>query len=46
MFYNWTDEMICRYFDTHWNTSLDKICALSGRSMSEVKSILMEGTDT
>jgi len=41
MFYNWTDEMICRYFDTHWNTSLDKICALSGRSMPEVTKALL-----
>lgn len=41
MFAKWTDEMVCEYFDTHWNTSLHEVCTLSGRSMDEVKQALM-----
>lgn len=41
MFAKWTDDMIKEYFDTHWNVTLHQICALSGRTLSDVKKVLM-----
>lgn len=38
----WTDEMVKEYFDSHLNTTIHEICALSGRTKDEVKNILME----
>jgi hypothetical protein len=37
----WTDELVREYFDTHWNVTIHELCALSGRTKAEVKSILM-----
>jgi hypothetical protein len=42
MFAKWTDDMVRDYFDTHWNATLHEVCALSGRSKSDVKSVLMD----
>lgn len=43
MFAKWTDDMVRDYFDTHLNTTLHEICALSGRTKPDVKHVLMEG---
>ena len=37
----WTDALVREYFDTHWNVTIHELCALSGRTKAEVKSILM-----
>lgn len=42
-FVEWTDDMICEYFDTRLNATLHEICALSGRSKADVKRVLMQG---
>ena len=42
-FAKWTDNMVREYFDTHWNATLQDICALSGRNKADIKRVLMEG---
>jgi hypothetical protein len=37
----WTDEMVREYFDTHWDLTIQELCALSMRTRSDVKRILM-----
>jgi hypothetical protein len=46
MFAKWTDDMIREYFDTHLNATIHEICALSGRTKTEVKRALMQGGKT
>jgi len=43
MFAKWTDDMVRDYFDTHWNATLHEISALSGRTKTDVKLVLMKG---
>ena len=41
----WTDEMILEHYDTHWYLTISDMCALSGRSRSDVMRVLMGETD-
>ena len=36
-----TNEEIIHYFDTHWNVTLAELARISGRSVKELKKILM-----
>jgi len=36
-----TDEDIIHYFDTHWDVTLTELARMSGRSVKELKKILM-----
>jgi len=41
MRFNWTDDDIIHYFDTHWDVTLTELARMSGRSVKELKKILM-----
>ena len=41
MLNEWTDGMIRDYYDTHWDATIYKVCALSGRSKYDVVNALM-----
>ena len=41
MFNKWTDDMIRDYYDTHWDATIHKVCALSGRAKYDVVNALM-----
>lgn len=36
-----TNEEIIHYFDTHWDVTLAELARMSGRSVKELKKILM-----
>lgn len=38
---NWSDDDIIHYFDTHWNVSLSELSRMTGRSVKELKKLLM-----
>ena len=38
---NWSDSDIIHYFDTHWNVSLAELSRMTGRSVKELKKLLM-----
>jgi len=41
MKFNWTNDDIIHYFDTHWDVTLAELARMSGRSVKELKKLLM-----
>lgn len=38
----WTKDQVLEFFDSHWETTMAEISLLSGWSISDLKSVLME----
>jgi uncharacterized protein YggU (UPF0235/DUF167 family) len=41
-FYLQTDEEIKNFFDTHWDIPISEIALMSGRSVAELKQLLLK----
>lgn len=39
----WTDKSIAEYYDTHPNITLENLSMITGRTVTELKEILMGG---